>query len=229
MIFVQFERFFFSDQITRFQFHTVNQVSTNSNTIWVERIKESRFIELVNYGPKPKIILNSISMKDWKGDDRVKILADQFWFYAKSQTIESKQRYIRLVRYCAAQSQNFSVKILTDVICTVQSIRRSFFCALSPKESSLFFSLGFLLATKVLSFRGRKKQIEKEMFQLPRRPDKETAYKQLRSHLTIMGSCIAVIRVTPYILHFLTKEKEELKLELWLRLFRYFPVLFYYY
>ncbi|KAF3333798.1 mitochondrial import receptor subunit TOM6 [Carex littledalei] len=55
---------------------------------------------------------------------------------------------------------------------------------------------------------------EREMFQLPRRPDKETAHKQLRSHLMIMGSCIAVIRVTPYILHFLTKEKEELKLEL---------------
>jgi hypothetical protein len=52
------------------------------------------------------------------------------------------------------------------------------------------------------------------MFQLPKRPDKATAHKQLRTHLTIMGSCIAVIRVAPYILHFLTKEKEELKLQL---------------
>ncbi|XP_020091465.1 mitochondrial import receptor subunit TOM6 homolog [Ananas comosus] len=48
---------------------------------------------------------------------------------------------------------------------------------------------------------------------IPRRPDKATAYKQLKTHLAIMGTWIAVIRVTPYILHFLTQEKEELKFE----------------
>lgn len=48
---------------------------------------------------------------------------------------------------------------------------------------------------------------------IPARPDKETAYKQLKVHLALMGACVAAIRVTPYILHFLTKEKEELKLE----------------
>ncbi|KAG1347972.1 mitochondrial import receptor subunit TOM6 [Cocos nucifera] len=49
---------------------------------------------------------------------------------------------------------------------------------------------------------------------MPRRPDKATAYKQLKTHLTIMGAWVAVIRVTPYILHYLSQEKEELKLEL---------------
>ncbi|KAI0498135.1 mitochondrial import receptor subunit TOM6 homolog [Dendrobium catenatum] len=49
---------------------------------------------------------------------------------------------------------------------------------------------------------------------LPRRPDKATAYKQLKRHLTIMGLWVAVVRVTPIVLHYLTKEKEELKLEL---------------
>ncbi|THU46807.1 hypothetical protein C4D60_Mb09t08780 [Musa balbisiana] len=34
----------------------------------------------------------------------------------------------------------------------------------------------------------------------PRRPDNATAYKKLKTHLTIMGAWIAVIRVTPYLL-----------------------------
>ncbi|KAM0949974.1 putative mitochondrial import receptor subunit TOM6 [Dioscorea sansibarensis] len=49
---------------------------------------------------------------------------------------------------------------------------------------------------------------------IPRRPDKATAYKQLKTHLTIMGAFIAAIRVTPYILHYLTQEKEVLRLDL---------------
>lgn len=47
-----------------------------------------------------------------------------------------------------------------------------------------------------------------------RRPDKAAAHKQLKTHLAIMGAVIAAIRVTPIILHILTKEKEELRLEL---------------
>ncbi|XXG49329.1 hypothetical protein AAC387_Pa02g3541 [Persea americana] len=49
---------------------------------------------------------------------------------------------------------------------------------------------------------------------IPARPDKATAYKQLKAHLTLMGACVVAIRITPYILHYLTKEKEELKLHL---------------
>ncbi|KAK8916773.1 hypothetical protein KSP39_PZI022687 [Platanthera zijinensis] len=49
---------------------------------------------------------------------------------------------------------------------------------------------------------------------LPRRPDKATAYKQLKRHLTIMGVWVAVIRATPFVLRYLANEKEELKLEL---------------
>ena len=42
----------------------------------------------------------------------------------------------------------------------------------------------------------------------PRRPDKATAYKQLREHLTILGVWVVVIRLTPYALHFLTKSSD---------------------
>lgn len=56
--------------------------------------------------------------------------------------------------------------------------------------------------------------LEFAMFNIPRRPDKATAYKQLRTHLAIMGAWVSVIRLAPYVIHFLTKEKEELKLEL---------------
>ncbi|KAL6637468.1 hypothetical protein ACP70R_025040 [Stipagrostis hirtigluma subsp. patula] len=51
---------------------------------------------------------------------------------------------------------------------------------------------------------------------IPRRPSKEAAYKQLRTHLAIMASCVAAIRAAPYILHFLTRDGDvhELKLEL---------------
>ncbi|MQL69977.1 hypothetical protein Taro_002279 [Colocasia esculenta] len=47
-----------------------------------------------------------------------------------------------------------------------------------------------------------------------RRPDKAAAHRQLKTHLAIMGAVIAVIRATPYVLHLLSKEKEELRLEL---------------
>ncbi|XP_024541914.1 mitochondrial import receptor subunit TOM6 homolog [Selaginella moellendorffii] len=45
-------------------------------------------------------------------------------------------------------------------------------------------------------------------------PDKAEAHRQLRSHLTQFGIWVGVIRVLPYVIHFLTKENEELKLEL---------------
>lgn len=47
-----------------------------------------------------------------------------------------------------------------------------------------------------------------------RKPDKEAALKQLRSHAAMFGAWVAVIRVTPYILHYLYGEKDELSLEL---------------
>ena len=47
-----------------------------------------------------------------------------------------------------------------------------------------------------------------------RKPDKAAALKQLRSHVAMFGGWVVAIRVTPYILHFLCDEKEELKLEL---------------
>ncbi|XP_015902888.3 mitochondrial import receptor subunit TOM6 homolog [Ziziphus jujuba] len=46
-----------------------------------------------------------------------------------------------------------------------------------------------------------------------RKPDKEAALKQLRTHVAIFGAWVAVIRVTPYVLHYLYGEKDELRLE----------------
>ena len=46
-----------------------------------------------------------------------------------------------------------------------------------------------------------------------RKPEKAAALKQLKEHAAIFGVWVAVIRVTPYILHYLSDEKEELKLE----------------
>ncbi|KAJ4716433.1 mitochondrial import receptor subunit TOM6-like [Melia azedarach] len=46
-----------------------------------------------------------------------------------------------------------------------------------------------------------------------RKPDKAEALKQLRSHVAMFGTWVVVIRVTPYILHYLSREKEELKLD----------------
>lgn len=45
-----------------------------------------------------------------------------------------------------------------------------------------------------------------------RKPDKEAALKQLKSHVAMFGVWVAVIRVTPYILHYFSDD--ELKLEL---------------
>ena len=64
------------------------------------------------------------------------------------------------------------------------------------------------------SQRGEYRVLAKMFLGQMRRPDKATAYKQLKEHLSLMGAFIAVIRVTPYVLHYLSQEKEELKLEL---------------
>ncbi|CAI7806831.1 unnamed protein product, partial [Closterium sp. NIES-54] len=47
----------------------------------------------------------------------------------------------------------------------------------------------------------------------PRRPEKAAALKQLRQHLAVLGVWVVAIRLTPYVLHFLTKEKEQLSLD----------------
>ncbi|OVA18617.1 hypothetical protein BVC80_1831g168 [Macleaya cordata] len=49
---------------------------------------------------------------------------------------------------------------------------------------------------------------------IPRKPNKAAALKELRSHVMMFGVFVAVVRVTPYILHYFCEEKEELRLEL---------------
>ncbi|KAL6348039.1 hypothetical protein AAG906_037768 [Vitis piasezkii] len=46
-----------------------------------------------------------------------------------------------------------------------------------------------------------------------RKPDKAVALKQLRTHVVMFGAWVAVVRVTPYILHYFSDEKEELKID----------------
>ncbi|KAM7459250.1 hypothetical protein LguiA_027460 [Lonicera macranthoides] len=46
-----------------------------------------------------------------------------------------------------------------------------------------------------------------------RKPDKEAALKQLKSHVAMFGAWVVVVRVTPYILHYLSDHNEELKLD----------------
>ncbi|KAK6240503.1 hypothetical protein SCA6_005892 [Theobroma cacao] len=46
-----------------------------------------------------------------------------------------------------------------------------------------------------------------------RKPDKAAALKQLKAHGAMFGVWVAVVRVTPYILHYLSDDKEELKLD----------------
>nr|GLL28488.1 mitochondrial import receptor subunit TOM6 homolog [Ipomoea trifida]GMD02620.1 mitochondrial import receptor subunit TOM6 homolog [Ipomoea batatas]GMD05070.1 mitochondrial import receptor subunit TOM6 homolog [Ipomoea batatas]GMD07123.1 mitochondrial import receptor subunit TOM6 homolog [Ipomoea batatas]GMD08696.1 mitochondrial import receptor subunit TOM6 homolog [Ipomoea batatas] len=47
-----------------------------------------------------------------------------------------------------------------------------------------------------------------------RKPDKAAALKQLKSHAAMFGAWVVVIRVAPYILHYISDQKEELKLDL---------------
>ncbi len=48
----------------------------------------------------------------------------------------------------------------------------------------------------------------------PRKPDKAVALKQLRTHAIMFGAWVAAVRITPYILHYFSGEKAELKLDL---------------
>ncbi|GFY89966.1 Mitochondrial import receptor subunit like [Actinidia chinensis var. chinensis] len=47
----------------------------------------------------------------------------------------------------------------------------------------------------------------------PRKPDKEVALKQLRTHVAMFGLWVAVVRATPYVLHYFSDHNEELKLD----------------
>jgi hypothetical protein len=83
-------------------------------------------------------------------------------------------------------------------------------------------SLGFkprrLRSSKPLTAdRIRRREVLKMFLgSIPRRPSKEAAYKQLKTHLAMMASCVVVIRAAPYILHFLTRDGDspDLKLEI---------------
>ncbi|XP_039056897.1 mitochondrial import receptor subunit TOM6 homolog [Hibiscus syriacus] len=46
-----------------------------------------------------------------------------------------------------------------------------------------------------------------------RKPDKAAALKQLKAHVAMFRVWMTVVRVTPYVLHYLADEKDELKLE----------------
>ncbi|CAI0548318.1 unnamed protein product [Linum tenue] len=77
----------------------------------------------------------------------------------------------------------------------------------------------------LLGFKAqRKKELEKRsdadlqptMFpgMFMKKPDKAEAYKQLKVHAAMFTAWVAVIRISPYLLHYLSAaEKEELKLE----------------
>lgn len=47
-----------------------------------------------------------------------------------------------------------------------------------------------------------------------RKPDKAAALKQLKVHVALFGAWVAAVRITPYVLHYLLAESEELRLEL---------------
>ncbi|CAN4110209.1 unnamed protein product [Withania somnifera] len=47
-----------------------------------------------------------------------------------------------------------------------------------------------------------------------RKPDKAAALNQLKTHVALFGDWVVAIRVTPFILHDLTDQKEELLLDL---------------
>ncbi|CAN0913873.1 Mitochondrial import receptor subunit TOM6 homolog [Linum grandiflorum] len=47
-----------------------------------------------------------------------------------------------------------------------------------------------------------------------KKPDKAAAYKELKFHAAMFAGWVAVIRISPYLLHYLSAaEKEELKLD----------------
>ncbi|XP_059296964.1 mitochondrial import receptor subunit TOM6 homolog [Lycium barbarum] len=52
------------------------------------------------------------------------------------------------------------------------------------------------------------------MFPFMRKPDKSAALKQLKTHVALFGTCVTLIRVTPYILHYFSDQKEQLLLDL---------------
>lgn len=45
------------------------------------------------------------------------------------------------------------------------------------------------------------------------KPDKKAALKQLRVHGAMFGAWVVAIRVTPYILHYFSDQKQELSLD----------------
>ncbi|CAN1123006.1 Mitochondrial import receptor subunit TOM6 homolog, partial [Linum perenne] len=80
-------------------------------------------------------------------------------------------------------------------------------------SSSIFFRV---LAKRKPEKRSLAAHLSAIMFpgMFMKKPDKAEAYKQLKFHAAMFTAWVAVIRVSPYLLHYLSAaEKEELKLE----------------
>ena len=46
-----------------------------------------------------------------------------------------------------------------------------------------------------------------------KKPDKAEALKQLKSHVAMFGAWVVVIRITPYVLHYFSGDRDELSLD----------------
>lgn len=76
-----------------------------------------------------------------------------------------------------------------------------------------------MLAELIRQRRSSREEEEEEaetMFpgMFMRKPNKAASLKQLKAHVGMFGAWVVVIRVAPYILHYFSDQKEELKLEL---------------
>ncbi|CAL5385713.1 unnamed protein product [Camellia sinensis] len=63
--------------------------------------------------------------------------------------------------------------------------------------------------------KNKRKKDEARMFpgMFARKPDKEVALKQLRSHVAMFGVWVTVVRITPYVLHYFSDRNEQLNLD----------------
>ncbi|KAI4367648.1 hypothetical protein MLD38_023359 [Melastoma candidum] len=74
---------------------------------------------------------------------------------------------------------------------------------------------GTLTPPPTQTFEQRSEKGKERMFpgMFMRKPDKAEALKQLKVHVAMFGAWVAVIRAAPYVLHYFSTDKDELKLD----------------
>lgn len=86
------------------------------------------------------------------------------------------------------------------------------------KETANQSRVRVLESLKITTREERKKKKKKKITAMfpgmfMRKPDKDVALKELRTHVALFGGWVLIVRAVPYVLSYFSDSKDELKID----------------